>query len=100
MNVAAIRHAMAASRIRGRIAAMSDNSPKPKRSKWWAPPDLLKSGAPAEIAPLIVLGSVGWAIAGLFRSLYSRRKSFGLRHLFFLMTGVAVLLGLIALAIN
>ena len=65
------------------------------------PPDQLRKGASLdEFAPLIVLASIGWAIAGLFRSLFSRRKHFGLLELLVLVTGLAILLGLIGLAVN
>jgi hypothetical protein len=58
--------------MRGRMGGMSDDSPNPKRAKWWMPPEQLKTGAVEEFAPLVVLGTVGWAIAAVFLSLAGR----------------------------
>jgi hypothetical protein len=84
------------------MGGMSDDTRQPKRSKWWVPPrDFSKAPDDGPIgAVLVVLAVVGWVIFGLFRSLAGRSKSFGLRDFLFLMTGVAILLGLVALAIN
>lgn len=64
------------------------------------PPDQLWGRAHGELvpAPLIALATIGWVIVGLFRSLFTRSKHFGLLELFLLMTGLAVLLGLVGLA--
>jgi hypothetical protein len=73
---------------------MGDANRQRKRSQWWA------SGGDVFDVLLVVLFTLGWVIVGLFRSLASRSKSFGLRDLFFLVAGIAILLGLVAMAIH